>query len=47
MIVSLTNGTVVPLHWDDRFYVANCPKCEAEVYSKAVIEVKVILDSHC
>lgn len=47
MIVSLTTGKVVPLHWDDRFYIANCPECDEEVYARTASEIAEILEIHC
>lgn len=47
MIVSLTNGTVVPLHYDDRFYSGYCPECGEEVYARTSSEIAGILDIHC
>jgi len=47
MIVSLTNGQVIPLHWDDRFYLANCPECGEEVWAKTQTDIADILEIHC
>jgi hypothetical protein len=47
MIVSLTTGQIVPLHWDDRFYSGNCPECNEEVYAKTASEIAEILEIHC
>jgi len=47
MIVSLTTGKVVPLHWDDRFYSGNCPECNEEVYARTSSEIAEILEIHC
>jgi hypothetical protein len=47
MIAKLTNGTLIPLHWDDRYYVANCPECGDEVSASTASDVAEILDIHC
>jgi len=47
MIAKLTDGTLVPLHWDDREYVATCPKCGEDVYARNILQVEEILDYHC
>jgi hypothetical protein len=47
MIVSLTNGQIVPLHWDDRFYSGYCPECNEEVYARTASEIAEILEIHC
>lgn len=47
MIVSLENQKIVPLHWDDRFYIADCPECGDEVSARTSKEIKEILDDHC
>ncbi len=47
MIAKLTNGTLIPLHWDDRYYVANCPECNEEVSASTAKDVAEILDIHC
>ncbi len=47
MIVSLTNGQIVPLHWDDRFYIGNCPECNEEVSARTSSEIAEILEIHC
>lgn len=47
MIATLSNGTYVPLHWDDRYYVATCPECRDEVYARTASEIAEILDIHC
>lgn len=47
MIVSLTNGTLVPLHFDDRFYLADCPVCGEEVWARTSSDVAEILEIHC
>ena len=47
MIAKLTNGTLIPLHWDDRYYVANCPECGEEVSASTASDVAEILDIHC
>jgi hypothetical protein len=47
MIVSLENQKIVPLHWDDRFYIADCPECGDEVFARTSKEIKEILDDHC
>jgi hypothetical protein len=47
MIVSLTTGQIVPLHWDDRFYIADCPECGEEVYASTASEIAEILEIHC
>ena len=47
MTVTLTTGKVVPLHWDDRYYVADCPECGEEVFAKAIVDIEDILEIHC
>ncbi len=47
MLVTLTNGKYVPLHWNDRFYEATCPECGDEVYAKTANDVIDILEIHC
>ncbi len=47
MIAKLTNGTLIPLHWDDRFYIATCPECSEEVWAKTSSEIAEILEIHC
>jgi hypothetical protein len=47
MIVSLTTGQIVPLHWDDRFYSGYCPECNEEVYARTSSEIAEILEIHC
>jgi hypothetical protein len=47
MIVSLTNGTIVPMHWNDRFYEADCPECGEEVWASTNSEMRDVLDIHC
>jgi hypothetical protein len=47
MIAKLTNGTLVPLHWDDQNYVADCPECGEEVWAKTSKDIAEILDIHC
>lgn len=47
MIVSLTTGQIVSLHWDDRFYSGYCPECNEEVYASTKSEIAEILEIHC
>jgi hypothetical protein len=47
MIAKLTNGNLVPLHWDDRFYIADCPECGEEVWAKTQNDIAEILEIHC
>jgi hypothetical protein len=47
MVTKLTNGKYVPLHWDDRYYVATCPECGEEVSARTVADVEDILEIHC
>jgi hypothetical protein len=47
MIVRLTNGSVVSLHWDDRYYSGNCPECDEEVYARTSSDIAEILEIHC
>jgi predicted RNA-binding Zn-ribbon protein involved in translation (DUF1610 family) len=47
MVVSLTTGKVVPLHWDDRYYVGTCPECGDEVSARTTADVIDILEIHC
>jgi hypothetical protein len=47
MIAKLTNGTLIPLHWDDRYYIANCPECGDEVSASTASDVAEVLEIHC
>lgn len=47
MIAKLTNGNLVPLHWNDQFYEANCPECGEEVWAKTQTDIAEILEIHC
>lgn len=47
MIVSLTTGKIVPLHWNDRFYEATCPECGEDVWASTKNDLAEILDIHC
>jgi hypothetical protein len=47
MIVSLTNGSLVALHFDDRYYSGYCPECNEEVYARTASDVAEILEIHC
>lgn len=47
MIAWLTNGNIVPCHWDDRNYVANCPECNEEVFASTILDIEEILEIHC
>lgn len=47
MIAKLTNGSLVSLHWDDRYYIATCPECGEEVSAKTSSDIAEILDIHC
>lgn len=47
MIAKLTNGTLVPLHWNDRFYEATCPECGEEVFARQILDIEEILEIHC
>jgi hypothetical protein len=47
MIVRLTNGTVVSLHWNDRYYEATCSECGEDVFAKTTIDIAELLDIHC
>ena len=44
---TLTNGTFVPVHYNDRFYEANCPECNEEVSALTHSDIVEILDIHC
>ena len=46
-IVSLTNGVIVPLHWNDRFYEApECVECGEEIWTKTVAEMVEAIEDH-
>ncbi len=47
MLVTLTNGKYVPLHWNDRFYEATCPECGEEVSAMTKDDIAEILEIHC
>ncbi len=47
MVVSLTTGKVIPLHWDDRYYLATCPECGDEVSARTSSDIIDILEIHC
>jgi hypothetical protein len=44
---TLTNGTFVPVHYNDRFYEATCPECGEEIMASSHSDVIEILDIHC
>ena len=46
-LVSTTSGTLVPIHWNDRFYEATCPECGEDVYADNQSEMSEALDRHC
>lgn len=47
MIAKLTNGNLVPLHWNDRFYEGTCPECGEEVWARTVSDIEEMLEIHC
>lgn len=47
MIAKLTNGSLVPLHWNDRFYEGNCPECGEEVFASTILDIEEMLEIHC
>jgi hypothetical protein len=46
MIVTLGTGHVVPLHWNDRYYVGDCPKCDQEIWERTAKEWHTSLIAH-
>lgn len=47
MIATLSNGVMVPLHWNDRFYESpECVECGQEIWTKTVQEMVEALEQH-
>ena len=45
-VVKLTNEVVIPLHWDDRNYIADCAECGVEVSAPTTNEIKLQIEQH-
>jgi len=45
-IVTLTNGVVIPLHWNDRYYIADCVECGTELATRTTAEMKTEIENH-
>ena len=46
-VITTTTGKFVPLHFDDRYYVGNCPECGEEVFARTILDIEEILEIHC
>lgn len=46
MTITLGNGMIVPLHWNDRFYEGDCPVCKAEIWEKTPTDWHSALIQH-
>ena len=47
MLAKLTNGSLVPCHWEDRYYLADCPECGEEVFASTILDIEEMLEIHC
>jgi hypothetical protein len=47
MVVTTNKGTIVPTHFNDRFYEAFCPTCNGEAFAMNLKDLVAVLDSHC
>ena len=42
------NNVTIPLHWDDRYYLADCSECGVELAERTTAEMRqAILDHVC
>lgn len=47
MMVTLDNGVIIPLHWNDRFYESpECVECGQEIWTRTILEMKEALEAH-
>jgi hypothetical protein len=48
MTVVNVNNVIIPLHWDDRYYIADCAECGDELATRTTDEMRqAILDHAC
>lgn len=47
MSIVTTSGQVVNAHYNDRFFEAQCPECNEEVWGETLTELAEVLDCHC
>ena len=45
-VVKLDNGVIIPLHWDDRYYIADCSECGTELATRTTAEMKSEIETH-
>jgi hypothetical protein len=45
-VVTLENGVVVPIHWNDFDYQAECGECGQDVYGKTPDLIKEQIEQH-
>jgi len=45
-VLKLDNGVIVPLHWNDRYYIADCVECGTELATRTTAEMKTEIQNH-
>jgi hypothetical protein len=46
-VVSLANGVIIPLHWNDQYYESpECAECGQEIWTKTIDEMVDALENH-
>lgn len=40
------NNVTIPLHWDDRYYIADCSECGTELATRTTDEMKQAIIEH-
>lgn len=45
-VLKLDNGVIIPLHWDDRYYIADCSECGTELATRTTAEMKTEIENH-
>jgi hypothetical protein len=47
MTVININNVIIPLHWDDRYYIADCSECGVELAERTTDEMRKAIIDHC
>lgn len=40
------NNVTIPLHWDDRYYLADCGECGVELATRTTAEMAIEIQNH-